>query len=94
VKAAPLEVAVTGPGGRQLKLDPVSDRGGDQRACRRSGQFPICRLVSNSVLWLPIEQRVDSALGGEQLRVAGHAHRVRFGEVRSAECVPMAAPAA
>jgi len=25
-------VAVTGPGGRQLKLDPVSDRGGDQRA--------------------------------------------------------------
>jgi len=43
---------------------------------------------------LPFEQRVDPALSAQQPRVAGDAHHVGRGEVRSAECLLVAAPAA
>ena len=51
-------------------------------------------LASERGLELPIEQRVDPALSGQQPRVAGDAHHVGRGEVRSAQCLLVAAPAA
>jgi len=51
-------------------------------------------LAGERGLKLPIEQRVDPALGGQQLAPVGDAHHVGPIEVRSAQCLLAAAPAA
>ncbi len=45
-------------------------------------------------LQLPIEQRVDPALGGQRRPLAGDAHPLGRGEVRTAQHMLVAVPAA